>query len=305
MQHQFYQLVLIKKLHVFHIQFGDNMYPLDSLKHHKLLNAKILTTFHGYDANYNNSNKQERVSYYRYLFSSCDLFTANTRYLAKQLEELNCPKERLEIIPMPINTEFFKPKKVKANKDGVIRIISVGRLIKWKGHELGVRAVSEVINRNINVEYHLIGEGEERYNLIHLINKLGIQKHVSLHGAQPQSVILSLMQSSDIFLMTSTFDEAGRRETQGVVIGEAQACGLPVVAFRSGGIPYAIIEGETGLLSAENDYKGLAEDLEKLILDDNARIEMGKNGRRFIKDSYSQKVVSSVWEKTYKRLIDS
>ena len=104
--------------------------------------------------------------------------------------------------------------------------------------------------------------------------------------------------------MTSTYDETGRRETQGVVTGEAQACGLPVIAFRSGGVPYTIIEGKTGYLSAENDYKDLANNIEKLILDEKTRHDMGESARHFIDRKYSLKVVSEIWRKQYKMLLE-
>ena len=288
---------------IFHIQFGVYMYPLDLLKYHGLLKSRVLTTFHGFDVHYNELNKRKRELFYQYLFRAGDLFTANTGYLAGQLADLGCPEERLKVIPVPIDTGYFKPKKVK-KKNKVIKILSVGRLVKWKGHEYGLRAVNELLEKGIKLEYHLVGEGEERDSLMSLVNDLGIQKNVFLHGARTQSEILDFMQSADIFLLTSTYDEGGRRETQGVVTGEAQACGLPIVAFRSGGVPYTILEGKTGLLSEENDYKGLAENLEKLILNENIGKEMGKTGRQFIDKKYSLAVVSEIWERQYKMLLE-
>ena len=82
---------------------------------------------------------------------------------------------------MPIDTDYFVSKKIiKENK--VIKILSVGRLVKWKGHQYGVRAVNELVNKDLKLEYHIIGEGEELYSLASLANELGIQKYVFFTG---------------------------------------------------------------------------------------------------------------------------
>ena len=94
------------------------------------------------------------------------------------------------------------------------------------------------------------------------------------------------MQNSDIYLMTSTYDELGRKEAQGLVTAEAQACGLPVVAFRSGGVPYTIEEGKTGYLAEENNVLEFARQLKQLCMDETLRKNMGHNARKFIKDNF-------------------
>ena len=65
---QLYELKDYIDADIFHIQFGVNKYPLDSLKHHGLLTAKLLATFHGFDVHYNETNKQQRALFYQYLF---------------------------------------------------------------------------------------------------------------------------------------------------------------------------------------------------------------------------------------------
>ena len=86
--------------------------------------------------------------------------------------------------------------------------------------------------------------------------------------------------------MTSTFDECGRRETQGLVTAEAQACGLPVVAFRSGGVPYTIEEAKTGFLAEEKNVTEFTQHLRKLCIDEPLRKEMGQNARKYVEDNF-------------------
>ena len=236
---------------VFHCQYGNNGLIAAWLKELGLLKGKIITTFHGYDAHSDDpnfkriySNLNPRV-WATLIFRHSDIITVNTPYLLEQLLHLGADSKRIELLPMGVDTSFFLPKKNYYKKQN-LQLLSVGRLVKWKTYDLGIQAVGELVKEGINLKYYIIGDGSERDNLQRLIEKLNLKGHVKLLGAKTQSEIKKWLQESDAFLMTSTFDDSGRRETQGLVTAEAQACGLPVVAFRSGGIPYTIEEGKTG-----------------------------------------------------------
>lgn len=301
----FYDLISIYPFlnaDLFHVQFGIFAEPLVRLKKQGLLKASIVTTFHGFDVHFNSNTYHKRKESYRNLFAVGSFFTCNTKYLANQLIQLGCPPEKLEIIPMGIDISFFKPLNHKKVSDR-IHLISVGRLIKFKNHKDGIRAVAELIERGYDVFYTIIGEGKEYKNLKNLINKLGLVDHVLLAGAKSQKFIRDTMQRADIFLMTSVQDETGRRETQGVVTGEAQACGLPVVAFNSGGVPYTMIDGETGFLSEENDYQDMAKNIEKLITNPGLRKQMSEKARQFVTEHYALESSAEKMQMLYQKLL--
>jgi len=86
------------------------------------------------------------------------------------------------------------------------------------------------------------------------------------------------------------------------VTGEAQACGLPVCAFNSGGVPYTLIDGETGFLSQENDYLDMAANIEKLIVDPELRYKMAINARQFIVENYSLEISATKMQAIYQKL---
>jgi colanic acid/amylovoran biosynthesis glycosyltransferase len=291
---------------IFHCQYGNNGLIAAWLKELGLITGRIITTFHGYDAHSDDPNFKRIYSnlstriWATLIFRHSDLITVNTPYLLEQLLHLGADPKRIELLPMGVDTSFFFPKKNQYKKQN-LQLLSVGRLVKWKTYDLGIQAVGKLVKEGINLKYYIIGDGSERDNLQGLIEKLNLKAHVKLLGAKTQSEIKKRLQESDAFLMTSTFDDSGRRETQGLVTAEAQACGLPVVAFRSGGIPYTIEEGKTGFLAEEKNVSEFTKHLRKLCTDETLRKEMGKNARKYIVDNFclsklAQKQIS-IYEK--------
>jgi colanic acid/amylovoran biosynthesis glycosyltransferase len=293
---------------IIHCQYGPNGLIAAWLKELGLLNGKIITTFHGFDSHIN------FLSLWRsYFFSSTriwspilfkhsDLVTVNTPYLLKQVIELGANPNKIELLPMGVDTSFFLPKK-NSHKKELIRLISVGRLVKLKSHHLGIQAVNRLVKEGLNLEYWIIGDGTERHNLRRLIEKLHLKRHVKLLGARNQSEIKKWMQESAVFLVTSTYDWSGRREAQGVVTAEAQACGLPVVAFRSGGVPYTIEDGKTGFLAEEKNVDEFSRHLRKLCTDDALRKKMGHNARNFIEANFSNTELSKKQLSLYEKVL--
>jgi colanic acid/amylovoran biosynthesis glycosyltransferase len=278
---------------IFHCHFGPNGLIAAWLKELGLLNGTIITTFHGYDANFN--ELYDKKYYYssssqnwsRLVFKHSYIITANTPYLMKQVIELGADPNRIELLPMGVDTSFFIPNE-NQHKQENIQLLSVGRLVKWKCHELGIQVVKNLIKEGFSLKYFIIGDGIERQNLERLIEILHLKKNVKMLGARNQSEVKKWMQESDVFLMTSAYDDSGRRETQGVVTAEAQACGLPVVAFRSGGIPYTLEERKTGFLAEEKNVSEFTQHLRKLCTNETLRKKMGQNARKFVEDNFCQ-----------------
>ena len=95
--------------------------------------------------------------------------------------------------------------------------------------------------------------------------------------------------------MTSITDDDGRGEAQGVVTAEAQSCGLPVVAFDSGGVSETLIDKETGFLIPERNKELLVEKVKHLINNPDKRVKMGFKAREFVVHQFSNNVIIPVW----------
>src|SRR5207245_4877759 len=114
-----------------------------------------------------------------------------------------------------------------------------------------------------------------------LISELGLQSAVILHGAQDGSTVRRLMGSAHIFLLTSVSIE-GDQEGQGLLLQEAQACGLPVIATEHGAFPEGLVSGKSGFLVPERNPQAIAERLSFLIEHPEPWPAMGHSGRKFV-----------------------
>ncbi|MEP4910053.1 MAG: glycosyltransferase family 4 protein [Algibacter sp.] len=163
----------------------------------------------------------------------------------------------------------------------------MGRLVAFKCHYLGIEAVKKLIEKGCDIKYHIVGTGPEFDNLTSIIVNYHLEDFIVLEKNKSQEEIKELLLESDVFLMTSNYDQHGRKETQGVVTIEAQACGIPVVAFASGGVPYTLLNNETGFLVDEMDLLAYTNKLEQLLKNRSLRHEFSKNARLFVINNYS------------------
>lgn len=296
----FYQK--FRDVSIFHVQYGTNSKPLDVLKKTGF-NPSVIVTFHGHDAFFPVNGYIPNNGYYDNLFKYADLITANTPYLADKIIELGCPKELLSIIPVGVDTDFFYPNKESEKIGNTLKLITVGRLDKVKGHDFCISAVADLISKGIDVTLTIIGEGAEYRSLENLIVNYQLEDKIFMKGRKSQLEVRQELWKHNVYLLTAVALPDGRRETQGLATLEAQACGLPVIVFDSGGVKYTLEDGISGYLCDEYDINGVSEKIELLYLNPELRIEMGLNSMDFIKQHFSQEYIDSVWEKKYLQLL--
>jgi colanic acid/amylovoran biosynthesis glycosyltransferase len=288
-----------RDINIIHVQYGTNVHPIDILKKTGFLNAKLIVSFHGHDAFFPINGLISQDGYYDHLFSGDNLIIANTPYLKQQLMDIKCPEDRIEVIPIPVDTDYFSPGYKPKNINNSIRLISIGRLESIKGHRFGILAIDKLSQMGIDVEYLIIGEGSNRKELESLIQSKRLNNKVTLLGKKDQSEIREELRKADIYLMTSVTFNNQIKETQGLATIEAQACGLPVVAFDSGGVSFTIIDGKTGFLCEEENLLEFTAHVKWLIDHDKLRHNFSKNAKQFVKAHYSKKEISLKWKQLY------
>lgn len=287
---------------IFHIQYGNNKFPIDILKSKCNFKPNIITTFHGHDAFFPMHGHIPNDGYYDFLFESTDIITANTKYLAAKIEQLGCPSDKLKIIPVGVDTAYFNSLNKIHNTTAILKLINVGRLDPIKGHKYLIEIVNKLVKKGVDINLAIVGEGEERNTLELLINKYNLFQSVKLVGKKTQAEIKEMYLNCDLYVFTAVPLPDGRRETQGLATLEAQACGLPVIAYDSGGVKYTIQDTKTGYLFNEYEIDEVVEKL--LFLNENRNViqEMSNNCFKFVEENYSQKVIDEKWSDIYAKL---
>lgn len=164
-------------------------------------------------------------------------------------------------------------------------VLSVGRLVGRKGHDVLLRAVAQARQKYPELACVIVGEGPYRRQLEDEIRGLGLVGHAFLAGEVAPEVLAQAYTSATLFAMMSRYaPELGWFEGFGIVFREAGLFGLPVVGTRAAGIPDAVIDGVTGLLIPPDDVTGAAAALVRLVGDPQLARRLGENGREHARE---------------------
>jgi glycosyltransferase involved in cell wall biosynthesis len=151
-------------------------------------------------------------------------------------------------------------------------VLFLGRLHEKKGPADLLRALAQLHARGVAAVCTMAGSGVEEPALRRLARDLRIDvRFVGSFGAEQAR---ELLHAARVVCVPS------HSEGFGLAFLEAQACGVPVVSYRTGGIPEAVADGETGLLATERDVDGLADRLQTLLTDDELWLRMSTCGQR-------------------------
>jgi len=154
-------------------------------------------------------------------------------------------------------------------------ILYAGRFTPEKEVELAIHALAS-IRKSVEACLVVVGSGPLKDSYIRLARRLGVSSDLIVLEGVSQRLLLAYYNAADVFVLPCS------RETFGIVLVEAQACGLPVVAANSGGVPEVVRDGQTGLLFEAGSQKALVSSLLNILLSDNRREEMGLKGRQNI-----------------------
>jgi glycosyltransferase involved in cell wall biosynthesis len=170
---------------------------------------------------------------------------------------------------------------------GPTTILSVGRLVAFKGFEILLEACAELDRRNFDFRCQIVGDGPLRAKLTAMIEDLRLHDRVQLCGALSQEDVFFKLQSCDIFALASVVDAAGASDVFPTVIMEAMACARPVVSTELAGIPELVVDGVTGLLVPAGDWEEFAKALDRLVRDPELRHRFGEAGRARMQHEFS------------------
>lgn len=183
---------------------------------------------------------------------------------------------KVHVVRAGIDTATFAP--AERNGHAALRVVCVGTLHEVKGQAVLVEACRLLHARGVDFECRLVGDGPGRAALARAIAAAGLGGRVELVGAQPRAGVAAALAWADVLAAPSVPTRSGKREGIPVVLMEAMATGLPVVASRLSGIPELVEDGVGGLLLPPGDATALADALERLARDPLLRRRLGRRG---------------------------
>lgn len=201
---------------------------------------------------------------------------------------------KVAFIPPGIDTELFKPQPTKKTVD----VTFVGRIehtSEWKGLDVLLKAVAH----NPQVSLRVIGDGDAIEYYRQMTDELGIEKNVTFTGPLRGEELANAYRSSRIVVLPSKTES----ESFGMVLAEAQACGVAVIGSRIGGIPNVILEGKTGLLVPPNQPKSLATAIAGLLEEKERCKAYGEAGVHHAREAFSQVHLIQATDELFKKVV--
>lgn len=210
---------------------------------------------------------------------------------------------KLVHLPPGVDLTRFTPgiKSVELQKkwgiDDAPVIVSIGRLVARKGSDQLIKAMPDVLQRFPKSKLLLVGTGNYQKRLEKLVRNLKVQDSVIFAGRVEHELLPDYYRLGDIFAAPCRSRYGGLEvEGLGIVYLEASACGVPVIAGKSGGAPDAVLDGKTGLLVDGRDHREVGAAVIKLLSDQPLRQKMGVDGRVWMEQLWSWEGIGARFE---------
>lgn len=216
-----------------------------------------------------------------------------SRYAASIAGELYAiPPPRLAVVPEPIDLAAWHQRFARTGRTPAARptVLSVARLYPRKRLQDLLEAAATLRARIPRVQVRIVGEGPESARLRRLHARLGLGDTAVLLGAVSRSALAVEYMHAHCFCLPSV------QEGFGLVLAEAMAAGLPVVACRAAAVPEVVVEGRTGLLVPPRRPPELAGALEQVLLDEGLGKRLGEEGRRRVEEFALDRVAARFLE---------
>jgi colanic acid/amylovoran biosynthesis glycosyltransferase len=188
--------------------------------------------------------------------------------------------DRLEVVPLGVDPAAFSPRPAN-DEPKLFEVLCVGRLVPAKGQAVLIEAAAALIAAGRALRVRLVGDGPDRPALEALVRARGLAGHVIFEGAVDQDGIRALYRQADAFALASF------AEGVPVVLMEAMAMEIPVIATGITGIPELIRDGVDGLLVMPSDVAALAAAIARLMDEPLLRRGLGLAGRLRVIDRYN------------------
>lgn len=252
------------------------------------------------------------VSLYNKLFihkvlDYADVIIATTKSYAHESPFLKGYLDKIVVIPNGIDIEEVttplnrhKSREILNLPEDQKIILFFGSLVEYKGPDVLIKAFKQVKMEYSDVKLIFAGRGPMMDGLKIMAKQMGLLEEVIFTGFVEDDIKALYYKAADIFCLPSTT----MAESFGIVNLEAMAAGIPIVSSDLGGIPDIVKHGENGLLAKPNNVNMVAENLLKLLEDDDLSKKMGETGLKMVKN-YSWDKITLETENLYKKILEN
>ncbi|MGN1402456.1 MAG: N-acetyl-alpha-D-glucosaminyl L-malate synthase BshA [Bacillus sp. (in: firmicutes)] len=262
--------------------------------------VKLVTTLHGTDITVLGQEPSFR-DLIKFGIEKSDYVTAVSQSLAKETETLIGPDKEIHTVYNFIDERIYRKtenKQMKAelgieDDDKVLIHVSNFREVK-RVHDI-VRVFCR-IKEKLSSKLLLVGDGPEMSSVCKLVDDLGLQNDVLFMGKQDD--VQALYSISDCLLLLS------QKESFGLVLLEAMACGVPCVGTKIGGIPEVIQHGKTGFICELGDIDGISSAVLELLTDQALHEQFSINCLESVRKEFHSEGIISQYEDIYKQLLN-
>lgn len=264
----------------------------------RLRKMPLILTQHGY---YHPENVTKRtairfseISYGRFVWESAGRIIAIANSTKDFLTgTIGIDAEKIEVIPTGVDTCCFSPSTAIDERAvphvliGRKVILFVGRLVRYKGVKLLIKAFKGISEEFPDVELCIVGQGPEEDFLRSLSSRLNVADRITWIDYVPHYLMNQLYAVSTVFVLPSLVEPLGN------VLLEAIASGRPVVATRVGGIPDIISNGVNGILIKPSSTRELETALRSVLEDEKLASRLGRGGRVVAESKFSWRVIAN------------
>jgi glycosyltransferase involved in cell wall biosynthesis len=209
-------------------------------------------------------------------------------------------RDRLIVLPMGVAA--VSPREIAPQGRAVGRLLMAANFVAVKGHRWLLDSAAVLQQRGVEFRLDLAGEGPLVAETVEHARRLGLEESVRFLGQLPHPELLQRLADRewDVVLLSSVETVDGEREGIPVILMEAMAAGVPVVAPHIGGIS-ELLNGGAGLLVGQADAQELADAVQLLLSDDDIRVRVAEAGRRRVAESFSIESVVSALAEQFRR----
>ena len=268
----------------------------------------LVVSLHGSDVFIAESHRVARRAA-RFAFRRAEWVTACSEDLRRRAIHIGADPERLTVVPYGVDGMRFRPDSATRNRvraacgldDDDRVVVAAGRLVRKKGFEFLIEAVSTLATRWPSLTLVIAGGGDLEDELRGQATALGIAERVRFEGAVTQPQVAEWLAAADVAVVPSVRDSAGNVDGLPNVVLEALVSGTPVVATPAGGIGTVAIDAETALVVPERDVAALTGALEQLLADPDHGRALGRSARDSVLRTHDWSRVAEQFEESYAR----